>query len=250
MKLRFFAQSVLQIAGLLYANKRYDKMETVPGDYHSEVEYHLPFAGEWYVFNGGVTKNSSHSWDILPQRFAYDFLKVDQEGNSFCGDKKNLNSYFCYGQDVLAPADGIVVTVKNHFPDSRIMDGGQPDPDALDIGGNRIMIQHGKNEYSTICHLQPNSIVVKKGQRVRRGDRIAKCGNSGNTSEPHIHFQVQNTAGFYSSAGLPIRFSNVDARVYANYSAIDPRPRPEKADIQEGYIHRGLMVEAPDNHLA
>ena len=87
-------------------------------------------------------KNTSHSWEILPQRYAYDFIIADEEGKSYSGVKEALHSYYCYGKDILAPADGIVVSIENNFPDCRIMSDGRPDPDTPDIGGNRIIIRH------------------------------------------------------------------------------------------------------------
>ncbi len=244
MKIHFKGQVVLQVIGLFYASVRY-KNKDIDGidSYNPKVEYSLPFDGEWGVANGGVTKETSHSWEILPQRFAYDFLIVDEEGESYRGDKKNLGSYYCYGKDVLAPADGVVVSFKNNFPDCRIMDDGQPDPDTPDIGGNRIIIKHSSNEYSAICHLMPKSIIVRKGQTVKRGDVIAKCGNSGNTTEPHIHFQVQNTAHFYSSIGLPILFNNIQKRLHKLYHVVDGCPLPEIGYVKKGYIHRALLVK-------
>ena len=89
----------------------------------------------------------------------------------------------------------------------------------------------------------PKSVIVQKGQTVKRGDVIAKCGNSGNTTEPHIHFQVQNTAHFYSCIGLPILFFNIQKKLYAKYNVVDSRPLPENEDIKDGYIHRGLLVK-------
>lgn len=244
MKLRFLCQVVLQITGLMYATIKYrskdiDRVE----NYTPEVLYSMPFRGKWYVANGGVTKNTSHSWENLPQRFAYDFIIVDEEGKSYVGEKDDLCSYYCYGKDIIAPADGTVILIKNNFPDCRIMKDGQPDPDTPDIGGNRIIIKHSANEYSTICHLMPKSITVRIGQKVKRGDVIAKCGNSGNTTEPHIHFQIQNTAHFYSCIGVPILFSKIQNKLYAKYSVIDTRSLPEKGEIKDGYIYRGLLVE-------
>lgn len=244
MNIRFLGQIVLQVTGLIYATVKYRDKEIDSADgFVPQTEYSLPFDGEWYTINGGITKNTSHSWDILPQRFAYDFIIVDDEGGSYHGDSKDLHSYYCYGKDILAPADGIVVTVKNSFPDCRIMDGEQTDPDTPDIGGNRIIIKHSANEYSTLCHLMPGSILVKKGQKVKRGDVIAKCGNSGNTTEPHLHFQLQNTAGFYSCIGLPVHFTNIHKRIFNSYYKVDSRPLPEKEDTAEGYIYRGLLVK-------
>lgn len=154
-----------------------------------------------------------------------------------------MHNYYCYGKDILAPADGVVVSIKSNFPDSRIMDDGQPDSDISDMAGNRIVIKHSSKEYSTICHLMPKGVVVRKGQIVRRGDAIAKCGNSRNTTKPHIHFQVQNTAYFYSCIGLPIFFSKVHKRLYTKYKMVDTRPLLEKEELKEGYIHRGLLVK-------
>lgn len=243
MKLRFLGQAVLQGAGLFYAAIKYKKKDIDDVDrYIPEVDYALPFAGEWYTANGGVTKNTSHSWEILPQRFAYDFMIVDEEGKSYSGDKEDLCSYYCYGKDIFAPADGMVVSIKNHFPDCRIMGDGQPDPDTPDIGGNRIIIKHSTNEYSAVCHLMPESVTVQTGQTVKRGDVIAKCGNSGNTTEPHIHFQIQNTAHFYSCLGVPVLFCDIQKRAYEKYPMVDERIWPGKEDIKNGYIHRGLLV--------
>ena len=104
MRLRFFWQAVLQLAGLIYAVIKYNDREIRNiDDYRPEVAYSLPFNGEWYVANGGITKDTSHSWEILPQRFAYDFLIVDQEGKSYAGDRKDLQSYYCYGREKVTP---------------------------------------------------------------------------------------------------------------------------------------------------
>lgn len=243
MRLRFFWQAVLQLAGLIYAVIKYNDREIRNiDDYRPEVAYSLPFNGEWYVANGGITKDTSHSWEILPQRFAYDFLIVDQEGKSYAGDRKDLQSYYCYGREILAPADGIVISLKDNFSDCRIMEEGQTDSDTLDIGGNRIIIRHSDSEYSTICHLMPKSITVQVGQKVRRGQVIARCGNSGNTTEPHVHFQIQNTPHFYSSMSVPIFFSEIEKEVFAEYHRVDTRPLPGQEERREGCIHRGLLV--------
>lgn len=89
MNKRLLGQAVLQVIGLYYAKIKYRKKDIDPiDDYVPKVEYALPFDGEWYIGNGGVTKNTSHSWEILPQRFAYDFFIVDENGESCQGDKR------------------------------------------------------------------------------------------------------------------------------------------------------------------
>ncbi len=248
MNIRFLKQVILQIAGLNYAALKYrNKIINSIDDFVPQTRYSLPFAGEWFTVNGGVTPETSHSWEILPQRFAYDFNIVDDEGRSWCGDNMDIHSYYCYGKDVLAPADGVIVSIKNNFPDCRIMSDGQTDPDTPDIGGNRITIKHSSSEYSVICHLMPGSVKVKKGQVVKRGAAIAKCGNSGNTTEPHIHFQVQNTAHFYAGIGKPVCFHNIHKKIYAQENTVAPDTMSEKEDINDEYLHKGILVKNCEN---
>ena len=93
MNIHLLGQAVLQLFGLKYATVKYRKKDI--DSYVPKVEYALPFDGEWYAVNGGVTKKTSHSWEVLPQRFAYDFVIMDEEGESYHGDKKDLRSYYC-----------------------------------------------------------------------------------------------------------------------------------------------------------
>ena len=214
--------------------------------YDCKVDYILPFEGKWTVFNGGIGKGLSHSWDIVPQRYAYDFIIMDDNGKSFSGDSKNLNSYFCYDKNVIAPADGVVIKVSNTHKDSRV-NGEKVYCDSWDIRGNFIVIKHAEKEFSLSAHLAPGSITVRKGNRVKQGQVIGKCGNSGNTSEPHLHFQLQNGKSFFASAGLPISFVKINAQEKSNYGIADSR-NPQREVIEARgearvYIGRGLEVE-------
>ena len=106
----------------------------------------MPFGGEWYTINGGVTQNgvtqnTSYSWEVLPQRFTYDYAIVDDKGESCFGDKKDLCSYYCYGKIYLLQQTVWLFHRKQGFR-SRIMDNGQTDPDISDIAGNRIIMKH------------------------------------------------------------------------------------------------------------
>ncbi|PJF40735.1 MAG: hypothetical protein CUN55_12405, partial [Phototrophicales bacterium] len=122
-----------------------------------------------------------------------------------------------YGQPVLSPTDGEVVAVVDGLPES------QPkiETDAENPVGNHVVIKVDENEYLYIAHMQPNSILVSLGDTVTVGQQIGLCGNSGNTSEPHIHIHLQTTLeiftyddhgninGFAKDArGLPLRFHN------------------------------------------
>ena len=213
-------------------------------NYTCKSDYILPFEGKWTVFNGGLGKGLSHSWDVSPQRYAYDFIIMDDSGKSFAGDSKKLESYFCYGKNLLAIAEGTVVKVSNYHVDSRV-NGEKVYCDTWDIRGNFIVIKHAENEYSAYAHLLPGSITVRKGNKVKQGDVIGKCGNSGNTSEPHLHFQLQAGKSFFASPGLPISFININSHEKTNYGMADSRsPQKEAIPTRKGfYIGRGLEVE-------
>lgn len=209
----------------------------------SAVKYSLPFNGQWTVVNGGVNAESSHSWNIPTQRYAYDFIITDKNGASCSGDATDVKSYYCYGKDILAPADGTVVYVNNGQPDAKILGNGATDPNIKDIRGNCIIMKHAGKEYSFIGHLMSGSISVRKGQQVKRGEKIARCGNSGNTSEPHVHFHVQDGKGFFTSAGLPVLFDGIKTGYAENYDKLDPRKAYIPSDDEAAYLHRGQCVE-------
>lgn len=183
---------------------------------------------------------------VNSQRYAYDFVKINEDIKTYEGDFKNLENYLCYSEDVIAPADGIVASISNNYKDSHIMWNQSTDPLIKDIRGNYITIKHSDKEYSFIAHLKPNSILVKTGDRVSRYQKIAECGNSGNTSEPHIHFQVQNKKSFIFSAGLPITFKDIVTKKIENYDKYDKRIIKSKFDYENyenKYIHRGMAVK-------
>ena len=235
-----------QVFGSLAAMIAYGFKLPSAENYACKVDYILPFEGKWTVFNGGVDKEHSHSWGIVAQRYAYDFIIMNDEGKSFRGDNKSLQSYYCYGKNLLAPADGTVVKVSGNHKDSRVT-GTKVFCDTWDIRGNFIVIKHAEKEYSVLAHLIPNSITVQVGDRVHQGQVIGKCGNSGNTSEPHLHFQLQSGKSFFASAGLPISFVNINAHEKTNYGLADSRSALKQAQQAESsgrvYIGRGLEVE-------
>jgi len=238
-------QGLYQIFGIFFINVSHKFNVPSKKNYKCKIDYILPFPEKWTVINGGVEKKLSHSWGILTQRYAYDFFILNDEGKSFAGDNKLLKNYYCYGKDIIAPADGIVVKLSNKHKDSRV-DGKKVYCDAWDIRGNFILIKHSDNEYSAIAHIMQNSFTVNVGDKVKQGEVIAQCGNSGNTSEPHIHFQLQTGKSFFLSAGLPIAFTNINANAKNNYELADKRPVANNLQTtidNKFYIGRGLEVE-------
>jgi len=163
----------------------------------------LPFEGEWTVIWGGHTIEQNYHAMLRDQRFAHD-LVVQKNGSSHTGDGKKLTDYHCYGQRILAPGDGEVVWECDSLPDQPI-----GSTDAKNAVGNGVIIDHGTGEYSLLAHLQPHSLKVHLGQHLKAGDMIGLCGNSGNTSEPHLHYHVQNGPRPLESEGYPAFFNNL-----------------------------------------
>lgn len=150
----------------------------------SPIPLHLPFMGEWTVtqgHNGEYTHKSD--W-----RHAWDFEMKDEKGNTYKNSGDFPEDYYCYDKTVTAPADGVIETIIDGVEDNII---GQKN---LEFNwGNTIVIKHGEHLYSKMSHLRDGSIEVQEGQKVKLGDSLAKCGNSGLSPYPHLHFQVQST---------------------------------------------------------
>jgi murein DD-endopeptidase MepM/ murein hydrolase activator NlpD len=120
------------------------------------------------------------------------------------GDGSKNSDYYAYGQDILAPADGTVVQVVDGVPENP--------PGVTDIYyrfGNAITISIGSGEYAVLAHLQPGSAKVRVGDRVSRGQVIARCGNSGNSTAPHLHFQLSDSPTLSLASSLPAQFVRV-----------------------------------------
>ena len=168
-----------------------------------------PFDGEWTTVNGGVTKPTSHSWGIVSQRYAYDFLITDDHGETYEGDGNRLTDYYAFGEPIRAPADGTAVETNGGFRDYPRPGSGWLEWRTWNIAGNHVVIKHADGEYSTLAHLKEGSIQVAPGDEVERGEVIGECGNSGLSSEPHLHFQLQDYRNFWFAAGLVPRFEGV-----------------------------------------
>ncbi|MGH2533589.1 MAG: M23 family metallopeptidase [Thermomicrobiales bacterium] len=166
--------------------------------------FRLPFDGVWWVVWGGETVIENYHAAHPAQRHAAD-LVIWQDGATYQGDGTENTDYWAWGQPVLAPADGAVITVRDGIADNT---PGQLSPEPHPAG-NHVVIQTAGDAYVFIAHLQQGSIRVAEGDAVAAGDLIGLTGNSGNSSEPHIHIHAQNRADYYAAdaIGLPLRFS-------------------------------------------
>ncbi|VUM23536.1 M23 family metallopeptidase [Stenotrophomonas maltophilia] len=170
-------------------------------DYQTRTRLQLPFNDEYYVFWGGRTVEQNYHAAHAGQRFALDLLVV-RDGRSHRGDGLRNDDYYCFGRPILAPADGTVVEVIEGVADNV---PGQMN--AAQLTGNRVILDHGNEEYSVLAHLRQGSVRVAQGQAVRSGAHLGDCGNSGNSSEPHLHYQLQAGPVFGVGEALPAQFS-------------------------------------------
>jgi murein DD-endopeptidase MepM/ murein hydrolase activator NlpD len=152
----------------------------------------------------------------ISRRYAFDWKKYDAQGKSWSGDQRDVHAYYAYGQKVVAVADGTVVAAIDGYPDNipRTPAGFEAAvPVTLEsIAGNRVVIDLGGGQYAYYAHLQPGSVRVKAGQRVRRGLPLARVGSSGDAREPHLHFQVNDRPDVLASEGLPQLFDRYRTR--------------------------------------
>ncbi|MCX7599027.1 MAG: peptidoglycan DD-metalloendopeptidase family protein [Armatimonadetes bacterium] len=173
----------------------------IPVPERHRTAFSLPFAGRWKVVWGGDDEAHNIHHPVLSQRYAFDFVMTDDQGSTHRGSGRANEDYYCFGREILAPADGLVVDVITGVRDNL---PGSMNP--FSAVGNAVVIKHRPHEYSMMAHLKFGSIRVSVGQTVKRGQVIGLCGNSGNSSEPHLHFQVMNTPVLQDATSLKCYF--------------------------------------------
>lgn len=194
--------------------------------YQTKTKLGFPLNGTWYVSNAPDV-SGSHRWGI-GEEFAYDLVKADEEGNSGKGDETKPESYYAYGQNVLAPADGTVYETRDEIDDTPMAQLADDDPSAVNkklaayqtalrkrygvrgTDGNYIIMDHGNSEYSVFDHLKKGSLRVKRGDKVKRGETIAQVGQSGLSTEPHLHYEVVSDPDPLKQRGLPVFFYELE----------------------------------------
>lgn len=195
-------------------------------NYQTKTRFFFPLSGTWYVSNA-TDPSGTHRWGI-GQEFAYDLVRVDADGNSGKGDETKAESYYAYGQEVSAPADGKVYEVRDGVDDTPMVQFSDSDPAVTmkrlieyqtklrkqygvrGTDGNYIIVDHGNNEYSVMDHLMKGSIRVRRGDSVKQGQVIAQVGQSGLSTEPHLHFEVVSDPDPFKQRGLPISFYGLE----------------------------------------
>lgn len=215
----------------------------VPVDATAPRRLGPPLAGaRWAVFEACCDDANHHrrgqrSVDgrlVLPERFAIDFIRLDQKGEYHRGEEGRNENHFAWGQPVLAVADATVVDALDRYPDIAPR-SPLPEPTLPAAGGNHVILDLGGGVWAMYGHLKSGSVRVRAGERVRRGQHLADVGNNGNSDLPHLHFQLMDGPDFAYSQGLPFTFERyaLSGGIVPDSPEVRflPKPEPHANDL-------------------
>ena len=192
-----------------------------------------PLQGDRYISADSCCRSSRHRRAALPvngrvwlaQRFAVDWEQLNADGRIYSGPQGDLRSYAIFGAPVLAVADAVVSEATDGLPEQ--MPGKYPAGISLDdADGNSVILDLGNGCHALYAHMQPGSLRVHPGDKVRRGQVIGLVGDSGNSIVPHLHFQVMDRPSSLASNGLPY--------VIDSFQVTGKTPGTEAFDEAEG----------------
>ena len=187
------------------------------------VDLAYPFEGRWLTQNSPANRVPSHGTTLLATAFAIDFVPVNEAGRTAPITLESLlrpepaERFPGFGRPILAPVQGTVVRVHDAAPDHKAFRGLPSVGYAItqrrrlaagwvELAGNHVMIEMREGPVVAVCHLQRGSVQVQLGQRVRMGETLGRCGNSGNTTEPHVHIQAMDRLDVVHASAGPITF--------------------------------------------
>ncbi|MBK8543887.1 MAG: M23 family metallopeptidase [Caulobacteraceae bacterium] len=213
--------------------------------YTSPITYRAPVNGRWFVVASGDV-SQHHRW-VVSSEYALDITRMNADMRTYTGDGTHFSDYITFRQPIVAVADGVVVATRNDREENEatlrqpgeafdaymqrvvetqqatIMQGGF---DA--VAGNYVLIRHANGEHSLYAHLHQGSVRVNVGDTVTAGAQIAEAGSSGNSTEPHLHFQLIDGPDLNAARGLPITFTGL---------------RPEWVSIEGRHLRSGDVLE-------
>jgi hypothetical protein len=169
-------------------------------------------SGTWYIAQGGG-RGLNHHYPVRPQRGALDLLRVGPRGTRSRPAPRLPADYACYGTPLFAPCAGTVLLAVDRHPD-QVPGRPQWGP----AFGNEVRIDTG-SETVVLCHLRPGSVRVRTGDRVRPGELLGEIGNSGNSTEPHLHLHAER-----DGLGLELRFAGVSGGLWRGRVLHQRRP--------------------------
>ena len=210
-----------RIAGLSFAPRTPLPPDPAAGR-RPQNRLRLPLLGTWWVFWGGPDERRNYHVVSPDQRHAYDLVRWRRGATHRAGGARNAH-YYAWNRRAVAPAAGVVVAARDGVRDNR---PGVERENAADPAGNHVLLDLGRGEYALLAHLRRGTVRPEVGDRVRAGRPIGRVGNSGNSSEPHLHFHLQDSPRVLEGTGLPVTFRRVvvDGRARA-------RSTPEQAQF-------------------
>jgi hypothetical protein len=221
-------------------------------------------AGDWYMSEGCCSSYTHHrngfapvnGQGLVPQRFAIDFFKVDEEGKTWEGDPSRLESYFSYREPIVSATAGTVVRAVDIFENTDAAPEPPTVPPIVETVGNHVVVELETGEYLLYGHMDPGSVKVKVGDTVAVGDELGLIGSSGNSTTPHLHFQLQTEPTFFPTDSLPYVFDeftllgSVPDRIWDDdlgleptgqlpFDKIDPSDRTNELPLDRTVIRLG-----------
>jgi hypothetical protein len=170
----------------------------------------------WLDGNGAGLSTYEHRITLQPangtvkpdQAYAIDWIKLDEQGHTFHGDPFKNESFFAYGQPILSATDGFVVSAEDGFP-NQIPNKFEPIKQIKELYGNNVVVAIGDGKYAVYAHLKPGSVAVKVGEHLHAGRQLGELGDSGNSTAPHLHFQISDAPSILDANSLPFVFNSM-----------------------------------------
>ncbi len=184
---------------------------TIEVDRESPIVISSPLAGKRWLDGNSCCEVTPHRAAVnpingslwVPERFAIDYVQLDDQNRMFVGPVTDLASYHYFGADIHAVADGKIVSMTTDQPEQK--PGANPTGLLIDqYGGNNVVQDIGDGHFAFYAHLQPdNPLKLKVGQKLKRSQVLGHLGNTGNTDSPHLHFHIMDSPNPLASNGLP-----------------------------------------------
>jgi len=201
-----------------------------------------PLRGDDWIAGNGPSNTSVHRRALRPfdghayiaERFAIDWLELYPDGKSFQGDRSDNKNYRDYGAEIHSVASGTVTEVRDGIPQNTPGPASPAVPITLEtVGGNHVIVRIADGVYAGYMHMQPGSIRVKVGDKVTRGQVLGLLGNSGNSTEPHLHFQLCSASSTLACEGLPYAFSSFEVEGKGmGWKSSEPNQTPVKREME------------------
>ena len=174
--------------------------------------------GTWFASDGCCTNDTHHRRGsisingalMIPQRFAIDWFALDDQHRSWIGDPARLESYLSFRRPVIAAAGGVVVSARDDLPETTSIPEPPPVPPIAETTGNNVIVRVARGVYLLYGHMDPGSVRVRVGQRVAKGEQIGLVGSTGNSTTPHLHFQVLTDPTFFPADSTPFVFDRFE----------------------------------------